>query len=157
MEKMTRPDLENPSSIQIRTATPADTDAIAGLSAELGYETTSEDVSERLGQLLNSQEHGIFVAVDHPKNMIGWVHVFTSHRLMTDSFADLGGLIVKQTHRGFGIGNQLLLSAEEWAISKGLQKLKVRSNVSRERAHKFYISKDYNSFKSQKVFEKTLH
>lgn len=143
--------------IYVRAATPADAAAIANLSSELGYKTNSKKARERLSQLLKSQEHGIFVAVDHSQSVIGWVHVFTGHRLMVDPFADLGGLVVTESHRGYGVGNQLLISAENWASSMGLEKVRIRSKVTRERAHKFYSSKDYKTIKSQKIFEKSLH
>lgn len=143
-------------SIRIRTAIAADADAIARLSAELGYETSSNEVQVRVERLLQSDEHAIFVAVDHAEVVHGWVHVFINHRLMVDPFADLGGLVVNKEMRGLGIGYQLLLSAEDWANGSGLSKMRIRSKVSRERAHQFYSSKDYETIKSQKVFEKKL-
>jgi GNAT superfamily N-acetyltransferase len=143
-------------SIQIREAKHQDDGAIAKLSGELGYETTKENVNEKLVQLLNSPDHEIYVAEDESGKVIGWIHVFTSHRVMVDTFADLGGLVVTESRRGHGIGNQLLQAAEVWARSIGLRKLRIRSKVSRKEAHDFYTSKKYETVKSQTVFEKTL-
>jgi GNAT superfamily N-acetyltransferase len=143
--------------IYIRTATLSDAPAIAGLSSELGYDTGQDKVGDRINQLLNSSEDGIFVAYNRKDEVVGWVHVYASYRLMIDAFADLGGLVVSESHQGFGVGSQLLKKAEAWAQTNGYNKLRIRSNVLRERAHKFYISKDYKTVKSQKVFEKSLH
>ena len=144
------------TKLSIRTASPLDVAAIANLSAELGYDTTSEEVSDRIRFLIQSPDHEIFVAVGDSNDVVGWVHVYTNYRLMVDPFAEIGGLIVKEDQRGNGIGNQLLRAAEEWAKKRGLDEVRVRSNVTRERAHKFYISNDYETVKSQKVFQKTL-
>jgi GNAT superfamily N-acetyltransferase len=142
--------------IHIREAQTQDAGAIDKLSGELGYEATEENVHKRLGQLLSSPGHGIFVASSDSGQVIGWVHVFASHRLMVDAFADLGGMVVTESHRGYGVGNQLLQAAERWARSVGLEKLRIRSKISRKGAHMFYSSKKYETIKSQRVFEKTL-
>lgn len=143
-------------SIQIRKARPEDDGAIAKLSGELGYETNQRSVNVQLNQLLESHDHGIFVAMNKSDEVIGWIHVYTSHRLMVEAFADLGGMVVTESLRGCGVGTQLLQAAERWTTSKDLGKLRIRSKVSRENAHQFYSSKKYAVVKSQRVFEKSF-
>lgn len=143
-------------SILVRDAKMHDSPAIAALSGELGYETTSEDVAARLDYLLNSQDHGIFVAVQEYGEVVGWIHAYVGFRLTVENFADLGGLVVAEAFRRQGIGEKLLHAAEEWARSKGLNAIRIRSRDSRVEAHRFYQSKDYEIQKTQIVFRKNL-
>jgi GNAT superfamily N-acetyltransferase len=54
------------------------------------------------------------------------------------------------------VGARLLASAEEWARKRGCKSMSVRSNVIRERAHKFYERNGYEHYKTQKAFRKKL-
>ena len=45
--------------------------------------------------------------------------------------------------------------AEEWAARHGCPRVRVRSNVIRERTHRFYERLGYRAVKSQKVFDKS--
>jgi GNAT superfamily N-acetyltransferase len=55
-----------------------------------------------------------------------------------------------------GAGARLLEVAEEWSRKQGCRSMSVRSNVIRERAHKFYERQGYEHYKSQKAFRKSL-
>jgi GNAT superfamily N-acetyltransferase len=71
-------------------------------------------------------------------------------------FAELAGLVVGDSARSRGIGALLLRAAEDWARNRGFARLRVRSNVVRERAHRFYLREGYIERKRQVVFDKTL-
>jgi len=68
----------------------------------------------------------------------------------------VNGLIVAEGQRSAGAGAKLLDAAEEWARRHGCQGMNVRSNVIRERAHKFYERQGYEHYKTQKAFRKGL-
>jgi GNAT superfamily N-acetyltransferase len=65
--------------------------------------------------------------------------------------------VVDQTKRSLGTGAKLLEAAERWAVGKGCKSMSVRSNVTRERAHGFYLRHGYEHFKTQKAFRKSLY
>ncbi len=71
-------------------------------------------------------------------------------------FAELAGLVVADSARGIGIGAALLAAAEAWARAAGFALMRVRSNVVRERAHRFYEREGYCRVKAQAVFHKSI-
>jgi GNAT superfamily N-acetyltransferase len=70
--------------------------------------------------------------------------------------AEVNGLIVAEAHRSLGAGAKLLEAAENWARTCGCRNVNLRSNVIRERAHKFYERQGYEHYKTQKAFRKPL-
>lgn len=129
---------------------------LAELNQELGYPSTGEQVVGRLKGVLGHEDHFIRVAVDGSGTLLGWIHGLVSPRLESDAFAELAGLVVTEAARGQGLGGRLLAAAEEWAGSRGLSRIRVRSNVVRQRAHGFYLRAGYAQAKTQAVFDKSL-
>jgi GNAT superfamily N-acetyltransferase len=142
--------------MKIRRAEIEDIPAIVDLSIQLGYPTTPEATKDRFLEIQQKQDHYILIAETEHQSVSGWIHVFRSIWLESPPFAELGGLIVDETSRSEGIGKGLLKAAESWAKKQGLTIIRVRSNVIRERAHKFYLREGYQIIKSQHVFEKQL-
>jgi len=103
-----------------------------------------------------SAEHAVFVAEAAGKRVIGWLHVSVSHLLETPLRAEVNGLVVADDQRSLGAGRRLLETAEEWARRKKCTAMSVRSNVIRERAHRFYERSGYQHYKTQKAFRKSL-
>jgi len=140
---------------EIRIAGVDDASALAALSNRLGYQTSIEQSESRLISVLGSNDHAVFVAcVD--SDVVGWVHVFLARRIESDRFAELGGLVVAETHRRRGIGRQLLARAEKWASDRGVAKLRVRSRADRDEARAFYDNLGFSITKTQRVFDKSL-
>lgn len=133
-----------------------DAPALAALSGELGYPNEPADLRARLEVVSGRPDEFVFVAEHAERGVVGWVHVFGAVRLESPPCAEIGGLIVTADARGRGIGHALLAAAELWARDRGLPEMRVRSNVIRERAHRFYERCGYRSPKSQKVFIKAL-
>ncbi len=143
-------------SIRIRKARRGDAERLAQLSGELGYPASAEQVAVRLRQLTPASKHAVFVAESPDGGLIGWAHVSTSHLLESEIRAEVNGLIVAEGQRSAGAGAKLLEAAEEWARRRGCKGMNVRSNVIRERAHKFYEAHGYEHYKTQKAFRKLL-
>ena len=139
----------------IRPAIERDAAILASLSTQLGYPSSPDQLRRRLTMVLGRSDHAVYVAT-HDESVLGWLHVFVAERLETDLFAEIGGLVVDSSHRGSGIGTALLAKAEEWARDRGCRTLRVRSNVVREEAHRFYEERGYRRAKQQAVFDKRV-
>jgi GNAT superfamily N-acetyltransferase len=68
----------------------------------------------------------------------------------------IGGLVVREDMRGQGVGRRLCVEVEEWARSKSVALVRVRSQIKREDAHRFYLRDGYRKVKTSLVFEKSV-
>jgi len=141
--------------LKIRRARAADVPRIAELSGELGYPTPVREMRQRFDQIKPAGRHAVFVA-EFEKTVVGWVHVSITPLLEVARRAEVNGLIVAERHRSLGAGAKLLDAAEVWARGKKCQRMSVRSNVIRDRAHAFYERQGYTHVKTQKAFRKEL-
>ncbi|MBL4593583.1 MAG: GNAT family N-acetyltransferase [Flavobacteriales bacterium] len=140
--------------IQIRNIEEADASRIAELNQELGYQTSPSLVERQLKTILSERNHHGYVAIND-NQIVGYIHGFISIRLTTEPFAEIGGLIVNEDFRNRGIGRQLVDHFEKQI--KDVENIRVRCNVNRNPAHKFYLTLNYIEKKEQKIFEKKLH
>jgi len=142
--------------VKIRRAKPADAARIAVLSGQLGYPTTTREMSARLRQALKERNGACFVAETLEHGVIGWVHVSVTALLEVERRAEVNGLVVDEQVRSHGAGWSLLEAAERWARKVRCAAMSVRSNVIRNRAHGFYERHGYEHYKTQKAFRKKL-
>ena len=143
-------------SVIIRRARSRDAQRLAELSGQLGYPTTSAEIAKRMRRLKPASQNALFVAESAEAGVVGWTHVSVTHLVEVGTRAELNGLIVAEEQRSLGAGARLLEAAEEWARKHGCPSMSVRSNVIRERAHKFYDRQGYEHYKTQKAFRKSL-
>jgi GNAT superfamily N-acetyltransferase len=143
------------TSMTIRSASSADAAALAVLSGQLGYPGSAEEIGRRLTALCARPDHEILVG-EVSGAVIAWVHVFGTRSLVAEPFAEVGGLVVDADHRGRGLGAALLAAAETWAAGRGYEVLRVRSNIVRVDAHRFYERQGYQRVKQSAVFVKRL-
>jgi len=146
----------NTRSVLIRRARSSDALRLAELSSELGYPATAAEIAGRLRKLKAASPNALFVAESPDAKVVGWAHVSVTHLLEAGTRSELNGLIVAEGERSLGAGARLLEAAEEWARKHGCPVMSVRSNVIRERAHKFYERQGYEHYKTQKAFRKAL-
>lgn len=142
--------------IKIRYAGLNDAHYIADLSAQLGYQSSLDDITFRLRQIFSLSDHAVFVAVNEDNRVIGWIHVFSSPRIGSDSFCEIGGLIVDKSLRRHGVAEQLVEKAQIWASKKKSCGLRVRSRTERSEAKLFYKDIGFTILKDQSVFIKNF-
>jgi GNAT superfamily N-acetyltransferase len=142
--------------VTVRKVRISDAPRIAKLSGELGYPSTAANVAKRLRALRPTEHHAVFVAETKTGGVVGWLHVSISRLLELDVRAEVNGLIVSESQRSRGAGAQLLAAAEAWAKQQRCEAVNLRSNVIRERAHKFYLRQGYEHYKTQKAFQKAI-
>lgn len=139
----------------IREAESNDAAALAALSIQLGYPATAGETAERLAALRERPDNVVLVAEDGGA-VLGWLHAGGMLMLESAPFAEVLGLVVDEAHRGKGVGKRLLAGAVRWAADHGYDKLRVRSNVIREDAHRFYEREGFRRAKTQVVLDRRL-
>jgi GNAT superfamily N-acetyltransferase len=144
------------SALKIRQAKTSDAARLADLSGQLGYPTTPAQIAQRLKRLKSAPRNALWVADHSQDGVAGWIHVSAVPLIEVDYRAEINAFVVGEKHRSQGAGAQLLAAAEEWARKQGCKGVSVRSNVIRERAHKFYERNGYEHYKTQKAFRKSL-
>lgn len=148
--------------MRIRSMTAGDAGEIAALCGQLGYPSTPAQVAHRFGLLAERPESAVFVAEDGDEDeetaerIAGFVHVQGRLTVESDPRAEIAGLVVDEARRGVGVGRALVAAAERWAAERGYDEVTLRSNVARERAHRFYQSLGYAITKSSHMFRKAL-
>jgi GNAT superfamily N-acetyltransferase len=63
---------------------------------------------------------------------------------------------VDPDHRGRGVGRRLVTAVEQWAMTRGLEQMAVRSNIRRAESHPFYERLGYLRTKTQHAYRKRL-
>jgi GNAT superfamily N-acetyltransferase len=142
--------------VQIREAALDDAAELAELSGQLGYPSTTEQISRRLLGILKGAERTAFVADIGDGKLAGFVGLQIMRTLEADPRVEVTALVVRDDHRSQGIGKVLMGRAEEWARAQRCEVVGLRSNVIRERAHTFYERLGYEHQKTQKAFRKRL-
>jgi N-acetylglutamate synthase-like GNAT family acetyltransferase len=141
--------------VSIRKYAPQDAAEVAKLCGQLGYPTSELQLDERMKQM--GQRSSLVVAVDNASNCIaGWIELLVVTHVFSDMCMEIGGLVVNEGVRSRGIGKLLVEAAEEAGRKMRIQRVRVRSNIVRGRAHAFYEQLGYKEVKTSKVFEKTL-
>jgi GNAT superfamily N-acetyltransferase len=145
----------NVTGLLIRRLTADDAEAAAELSGQLGYSSSAGDLRERIEELSQTADRVAFAAVVDGQ-MVGWIDAAMERHLQYAASAVIGGLVVREDLRGFGVGRRLCIEVEEWARSKSVPVVRVRSQIKREDAHRFYLRDGYSKVKTSLVFEKRV-
>lgn len=135
--------------IQIKPLDRSYSVALAELSNQLGYNISPSDLQSQIEAIIAASDHAAFVAIDR-EVAVGYIHGFQSLRLTSLPFFEIAGLVVREEYRNKGIGKMLVEHIIENAAN-GVP-VRVRCNVKREGAHRFYGSLGFKEIKEQKVF-----
>jgi GNAT superfamily N-acetyltransferase len=140
--------------ILIRPATINDIRALIGLTNELGYPDSEEEIRNRFEIISRSPEHKVFVAQNND-TVVGLMSFHTLDVLYgAGKIGRITALIVTEKERGKGTGKLLVNKAEELAGESGCKRIELTSNNQRTEAHKFYESLGFEG--SSKRFIKKI-
>jgi GNAT superfamily N-acetyltransferase len=132
-----------------------DAAGLAELSTQLGYRSTKEQVSARL-RLLDDPERELLVAEAPGGAIAGFIDVHVQRVVESEPYGEVGGLVVRDDHRGSGLGRALLDAAAAWSRKRGLERLWIRANLARVGPHEFYEAVGCRTVKDQRVYEYPL-
>ncbi len=129
--------LAEPPRLRIRAADSVDSEAIARLLAELGYEATPDDVGERLQRLARAGEPVLHARRgEETLGCLSWHVTPNIHRPWPVGRITM--MVVAKGARRRGIGRALVRAAEERMVQRGCGLVEVTSNVKLRAAHAFY-------------------
>jgi GNAT superfamily N-acetyltransferase len=140
----------------IRAATAADAGDLAVLCGQLGYPADPATVARRLADIAECRSGAVLVAEADDGAVVGWAEASLQRHLVHDPRVMLAGLVVAEGARNQGVGVALLGAVEAWSHEQGAAELIVRSNIVRERAHRFYLREGFAEKKRQALFLKPL-
>lgn len=143
-------------SAAIRNARHGDANALVELSAQLGYELTSRQVTSDLKRILRDKSAELLVAEMPGRGVVGWIQIFEQTALAGGHRIEIAGLVVGESSRGAGVGRALMSFAEARARKLGCSCVYLRTNVKRAAAHIFYERLGYTHIKTQKAYRKAL-
>ena len=126
-----------PAALRIRAADSVDSEAIASLLAELGYDAAPDDVADRLQRLARGGEPVLLARQgEETLGCLSWHVTPNVHRPWPVGRITL--LVIAARARRRGIGRALVEEAERRMIERGCGLVEVTSNVKRRAAHAFY-------------------
>ena len=136
----------------IRPMQASDAERVAALAAELDYPgATPALVAARLAALAGRDDHAVWVSAGDA-DLNGLIHAQHMHRIISDPYAEILHLVVSSRARRGGLGRALVGRVVAWARDRGLDRVRVRSNVVRDAAHPFYLSLGFERHKTQHVY-----
>ena len=136
----------------IREVHDSDCAAIPRLLADLGYSVESEQVRSRLIALREWPDQEAFLT-ELNGVVVGLCQVQGVRLLASEGYAEVQALVVSAGHQRQGIGRALLIHACEWANNRGYRRVRLRSGLHREDAHRFYAAIGFSRSKASYAFE----
>lgn len=139
----------------IREARMEDAGDLARLSAQLGYPCRDREVETRLARR-EGRDDGTVLVVEEEGRVLAWASLEVVDRFYIETFAELTGLVVDEARRRQGLGELLIEAAERWTRARGLDTLRLKTNVVRREAHLFYERLGFEKVKEQFTYLKQL-
>lgn len=145
----------NDSTLTLRRLDADDAALAAELSSQLGYSVSSSEMRQRLERVSESHERVVLGALMNGQ-LVGWIDASVERHLQSPDTVVIGGLVVRDGCRNLGIGKWLCDEIEKWTRERSIDRVRVRSQIMRERAHRFYLRDGYKQVKTSYTFEKSV-
>ena len=140
----------------LRDVQKEDSKGVKKLAENLGYPSSEEKVSEILETVIKHNDHRMIVA-EKQKELVGYIHMVSSLSVGSDRYVEIAALSVLDTYRKRGIGKALIAESKNMAEEKGIEFVRIRSNIIRQEAHKFFEQHGFRNLKTQEVFVKKIY
>ena len=125
------------SELVIRPAELRDSDRLARLIGQLGYEAAPDHVAERLAVMQG--EGRLVLVAETDGEVVGCLSTSVMRVLHRPApVGRISMMVVDAAFRGRGIGSKLVRAAEEALAEQGCYMVEVTSHVRRTEAHRFY-------------------
>ncbi|WP_312996097.1 GNAT family N-acetyltransferase [Leclercia sp.] len=133
----------------IRAAALKDISSLQTLFLQLGYQTDPEKLTRHITEANNS--FNLLVA-EAEQDVCGVIVVnFITPVHESGLWALISALVINESARGTGIGQKLLIAAEQHALDKGCTQMELSSSERRVRAHHFYENNGYKEVRKRFV------
>jgi GNAT superfamily N-acetyltransferase len=139
----------------VRDATVRDAEALARLAGQLGYACDAAAVRSRLAKYRGARDERVIV-VEAGDEVAGWTSAALVDHFYIEAYVEISGFVVDESRRGQGLGRALMAEVERWAREHDQRLVRLRANVVRAGAHRFYERLGFERKKEQYVFEKLL-
>ncbi|KOQ99412.1 GNAT family N-acetyltransferase [Pluralibacter gergoviae] len=140
--------------VLVRTAESKDIPFLQDLFLQLGYQTDAKILEQRISKANNNSLSILVAELDN--NVCGTVVInFITPAHEDCLWALISALVIDEISRGTGLGQQLLIAAEQIALKKRCSQIELSSSEKRIRAHNFYESNGYKEVR--KRFVKNLN
>jgi GNAT superfamily N-acetyltransferase len=146
----------NVRTLTIRKIVLDDAATVAELSGQLGYQTSANEMAERIRSITPLPDGHIVLAACLGGEVVGWIEAEIVRHLQSEPHALITGLVVKDGLRSLGVGKRLCYEVEQWSRNRGVFLLRVTSRSTREGAHRFYLREGFALTKTSLVFERVL-
>ncbi|WP_225759514.1 GNAT family N-acetyltransferase [Leclercia sp. Marseille-Q4284] len=133
----------------IRAAALKDIPSLQTLFLQLGYQTDPEKLTRHITEANNG--FNLLVA-EAEQGVCGVIVVnFITPVHESGLWALISALVINESTRGTGIGQKLLIAAEQLALDKGCTQIELSSSERRVRAHNFYENNGYKEVRKRFV------
>lgn len=137
----------SPQNIIIRAFETKDIPYLTSLTKELGYETTVDQMTERMSNILKLNNCWTLVAVVEDI-VVGYIGLIKNYFWEQDGpYLRVQALVVNADYRKLGVGQQLIHAAEELARNQNIKTIVLNCTNREERkaAHQFYPKLGFES------------
>ncbi len=147
------------SGTHTRRMTDADLPRATELCIELGYPVTEDEVRARFARLEGDPVSGLFVAERAgatTPDVVGFAQAALRIVLASPPHVELLALSVAARAQRTGAGRALVDATIAFARERGVDRVRVRSNIAREGSHRFYRALGFALRKTQHAYELAL-
>ncbi len=144
------------STVNVVPITATDLRSAQVLLAELGYDIPMDELTRRFENVINREDHAVFIAKDRSENALGLIHVYERAALEKPVEAYIQSLVVTLAARRLGVGKALNEAAETWAKDRGLQSIALHTQMHRDDAVSFYTKEGYAEITQSRMLRKIL-
>ncbi|MBR2648790.1 MAG: GNAT family N-acetyltransferase [Sediminibacterium sp.] len=134
-------------NIIIRECELKDIPYLTSLTKELGYDTTTDQMTERMSNIMTLNNYWTFVAVAEDM-VVGYIGLIKNYFWEQDGpYLRVQALVVNADYRKLGVGQKLIQAAEQLARNHNIKTivLNCTNREERQAAHKFYPKLGFES------------